>query len=266
MALSTAATLAASGFATWAAMRLIIGIALAASYIASMTLLANFFPPRVRGRLLAFNMSMFSAALLTAGAIGVATGGSDWRAFVELAAMLPLLVAALTLLFIPDDRAYTVYSNVDEAADIPIRRGEWREMFAGSRRKLTLTCVVPAGLNFSGYQFYSGFITTHLRTVRRFDAAAVGWFVLINGLGTLAGSIMWGTIADRYGRRVNALGFGCTAGFIALLLVAPVMKPLLLMIEFGYAARLSATNCWAAYFAELFPVRLRPMGSALYHG
>lgn len=29
---------------------------------------------------------------------------------------------------------------------------------------------------------------------------------------------------------------------------------------------LSCTNIWAAYFAELFPVRLRPMGTSLFHG
>ena len=94
----------------------------------------------------------------------------------------------------------------------------------------------------------------------------VGLFVTIDGLGTLAGSLLWGTIADRFGRRVNALGFGCTALFIVLFLVAPPARWLLLTLEFGYAVCLSATNCWAAYFAELFPVRLRPMGTSLFHG
>ena len=139
-------------------------------------------------------------------------------------------------------------------------------MLLPGRRALTLTCILLAGLNFSGYQFYSGFITTYLLNVRHFDAAVVGLFVSIDGAGTLAGSLMWGAIADRFGRRVNAFAFGCTAIFIVLFLTAPPTRAVLLSIEFCYAVCLSATNCWAAYFAELFPVRLRPMGTALYHG
>jgi len=54
--------------------------------------------------------------------------------------------------------------------------------------------------------------------------------------------------------------------FITLFLVSPRSAALLYVLEFGYAVCLSATNCWAAYFAELFPVRLRPMGTSLFHG
>jgi MFS family permease len=250
----------------WAASRLIIGVALAGSYIASMTLLANFFPPHIRGRLLSVNMSMFSLALLMAGGIGIATGGANWRVFLVLAAVLPVVVTLLTLAFVPRDGRYAVYGNSEVISAPPSTAGVWRDMLIGSRGVITACCIVLAGLNFCGYQFYSGFITTYLFSERHFDAAVIGWFVLVDGIGTLSGSLLWGTIADRYGRRVNAIGFGCTTIFIALFLTVPAMKPLLLLIEFGYAVCLSATNCWAAYFAELFPVRLRPMGSALYHG
>ena len=139
-------------------------------------------------------------------------------------------------------------------------------MLSGRRLWLTLACLLLAGLNFSAYQFYSGFITTYLTNVRHFGAALTGLFVFVDGAGTLAGSLMWGAIADRYGRRVNAVGFALAAGFTITFLVAPVTPPVLLAVEFGYAVCLSCTNIWAAYFAELFPVRLRPMGTSLFHG
>lgn len=262
----TALTLDAAAFPTWAASRLLIGVALAGSYVASMTLLANFFPAHVRGRLLAVNMSMFSVALLCAGGIGVATGGTDWHLFFDLAAVLPILVAVLILLLVPKEGGYAVYADSDEAVAEPTEGGKWRDMLVERRRLITASCVLLAGLNFCGYQFYSGFITTYLLSERHFDAAVVGWFVLIDGIGTLLGSALWGSVADRFGRRFVAIGFGTTTLFIALFLTVPTQKPLLLSIEFGYAFCLSATNCWAAHFAELFPVRLRPMGSALYHG
>ena len=264
LAACTALTMDAAAFSTWAASRLLIGVALAGSYVSSMTLLANFFPTHVRGRLLAVNMSTFSVALLCAGGIGVASGGANWHSFLYLAAVLPTLVAVLTLLFVPREGEYAVYADSDEAITEPSAPGAWRDMLVGRRRLITAACILLAGLNFCGYQFYSGFITTYLFRERHFDSTIVGWFVLIDGIGTLLGSVVWGSVADRYGRRLVALGFGSTTAFIALFLTVPTYRPLLLAIEFGYAFCLSATNCWAAYFAELFPVRLRPMGSALY--
>jgi predicted MFS family arabinose efflux permease len=266
LAAATGLNLLAADFAAWAVLRFCVGNALAGSYVASTTLLANFFPPRVRGRLLTANMAMFSIALLVAGSVGAAVGETGWRALVWIAALSPLMVAVLTLLALPDDRRYSVYADEDVSADSNDQSGSWREMLAGPRLRLTLGCLLLAGLNFSGYQFYSGFITTYLLNVRGFDAAVTGSFVTIDGAGTLLGSLLWGHVADRYGRRVNAWGFALAALFIGLFLVAPTSVPLLYALEFGYAVCLSAANCWAAYFAELFPVRLRPMGTSLFHG
>ena len=139
-------------------------------------------------------------------------------------------------------------------------------MLDGRRRSLTVACLLLAGLNFSGYQFYSGFITTYLTTVRHFSAELTAVFVSIDGAGTLVGTLLWGWTADRFGRRTNAVGFVLAAGFIVAFLIAPVRTPVLMLVEFGYAVCLSCTNVWAAYFAELFPVRLRPMGTSLFHG
>lgn len=89
---------------------------------------------------------------------------------------------------------------------------------------------------------------------------------MVDGVGTLAGSLLWGWIADRYGRRVNAVGFVATALLAGLVLIAPAQPLLLAALELGYAVSLSSANIWAAYFTELFPVRLRPMGASLFHG
>lgn len=253
-------------YRAWLVLRFWIGWCLTGTYTASTTMLANLFPPHVRGRLLSFNMAMFSVALLSIGGLGAAFGEDGWRGLVEIGAAAPALAAVLVIALLPPDRRFAVYGDSAAADDPNEARGRWREMLRGKRLRLTLACLLLAGLNFSAYQFYSGFITTYLTTVRHFGAGVTGLFVGIDGAGTLVGSVLWGWLADRYGRRLNAVGFVFAAIFIILFLVAPVATPVLVAIEFGYAVCLSCTNVWAAYFAELFPVRLRPMGTALFHG
>ena len=256
----------ASGFYSWALSRFGVGVMLAGCYVSATTMLANFFPPHARARLLAANMAMFSVALLIAGSLGAASGAAAWRVLLWLAIAVSGIVAIAGGSLIPDDRAYAVYGDRDDATARDASRGTWREMWTRRRWRLTLTCLLLAGLNFSGYQFYSGFITTYLLNVRHFDASITGSFVMIDGIGTFLGSLLWGWIADLKGRRSAALAFGATALFIVLFLTAPPQRALLYGIEFGYALCLSATTCWSAYFAELFPIRLRPMGTSLFHG
>ena len=262
----TFANQAMVGFWPWGVTRFVVGIALPGCYIASITMLANVFPPRLRGRLLSVNMAMFSVSLMTFGFLGSMLGDGGWRSLVLIAAVLPLAVALAALLFLPDDRRFRVYGNDDSSAADNSERGRWREMVTGSRLRLTLACVLIAGLNFSAYQFYSGFITTYLLDVRHFTSNTIGVVVAVDGFGTLAGTVIWGIVADRYGRKYNLLGFVLAAACVAAFLVAPTFLPMLIAIELGYAIGLSCTNCWAAYFAELFPVRLRPMGTSLFHG
>lgn len=254
------------GFWLWAVTRAIVGVVLPGCYIASISYLANVFPPRLRGRLLSINMAMFSVSLMTFGALGSTLGGDGWRVLVRIAAMLPVFVAMVTLAFLPDDRRLVVYANDDESRDENDERGSWSEMFANDKLRLTFACILLAGLNFSAYQFYSGFITTYLLDVRHFSSQMIGVIVAIDGVGTLIGTFIWGIIADRYGRKYNLLGFVLAALCVGLFLTAPSYLPLLIGIELAYAIGLSCTNCWAAYFAELFPVRLRPMGTSLFHG
>ena len=262
----TFANQAMVGFWPWGVTRFVVGIALPGCYIASITMLANVFPPRLRGRLLSINMAMFSVSLMTFGLLGSLLGNGEWRTLVLVAAILPLAVAVATVLFLPDDRTFRVYGNEDSSGEDNAERGQWREMLGRSRLRLTIACIVIAGLNFSAYQFYSGFITTYLLDVRHFSSATIGVIVAVDGVGTLAGTVIWGIVADRYGRKYNLLGFVLAAACITAFLMAPTVLPLLIAIELAYAIGLSCTNCWAAYFAELFPVRLRPMGTSLFHG
>ena len=82
--------------------------------------------------------------------------------------------------------------------------------------------------------------------MRHFSNELTGLFVTVDGVGTLVGTVIWGIVADRDGRKANLLGFVLATAAIGALPTAPSIVPLLLAIEFAYAAGLSCTNCWAA--------------------
>ncbi|CAH8189457.1 membrane hypothetical protein [Vibrio aestuarianus] len=88
-------------------------------------------------------------------------------------------------------------------------------------RKLTITCLLLAGLNFYGYQFFSGFVTTYLKEVRQFDGSTIGIIFSISAFGSLFGAWVWGAIADKYGRKVNAFGFILAGVMASVFFVAP---------------------------------------------
>jgi MFS family permease len=259
----TSLNLVFGSFAAWATIRFLAGIGLSGCYVAATTLLANLFPQGMRARLTAVYMAMFNIAQITAGALLAAFGAGGWRWLVLLGALAPAAIAAGGWILLPDDRRL-VAQGARTAAET--RSGSWVEMLRGRRLWLTLACLLLAGLNFSAYQFYSGFITTYLLTVRHFGSGLTGLFVVIDGVGGLAGSLLFGWLADRLGRKAGAAGFVIAAVLATGVLIAPANRLLLGALELGYAISLPCTVIWAAYFAELFPVRLRPMGASLFHG
>jgi MFS family permease len=125
--------------------------------------------------------------------------------------------------------------------------------------------VLLAGLNLAGYQVFSGFVTLYLRQDRHFGAGDMGATVALIGTGSLIGGFGWAFVADRFGRKVNSIGFFGTALFIVLFLVAPRNDGLLKAFGFAYGLCLSCAYCWGVWFTEIFPLRLRPYGAALFH-
>lgn len=173
LAALTALNLVVTSFMAWAVVRFFAGVGLSGCYVATTTMLANLFPPHLRARLIAFNMAMFSVALLTAGAPGALAGEGGWRWLIVLGAAAPAAVAVLARPCLPDDRRLVVYGAREEPSAATGRAG-WAQMLVRGRWRLTLSCLLLAGLNFSAYQFYSGFITTYLTQVRHFGPPPPG--------------------------------------------------------------------------------------------
>ncbi|HFG1943781.1 TPA: MFS transporter [Vibrio cholerae] len=222
-------------YATWAAMRFIIGLSLGGYFTVAVSLMIGLFTPTVRGKLTAFAM----------------------------------------VFVLPSDKNVIAYGEEDSSANTGqntlAKKGSWGEMLSKPYRLLTITCLLLAGLNFYGFQFFSGFVTTYLKEVRQFDGATIGVIFSISAFGSLFGAWVWGAVADKFGRKVNAFGFILAGIMASIFFIAPsdlmigslnMLAILGLIYNFG----LSSSAVWGGYFSELFPAHLRSYGAALFHG
>jgi MFS family permease len=264
-------------YAMWAAMRFIIGISLGGYFTVAVSMMIGLFPSNVRGKLTAFASSMFSVALMAMGAYAAFISSIDapWQSLMWVGGVPPLVAAAVMLFILPSDKKVIAYGEEEQAKQAEsgeeVKKGTWGEMLSKPYRVITISCLLLAGLNFYGYQFFSGFVTTYLKDVRQFDGATIGIIFSISAFGSLFGAWVWGAVADKYGRKVNAFGFILAGVMASVFFVAPsdlmigslnALAILGLVYNFG----LSASAVWGGYFSELFPAHLRNYGAALFHG
>ncbi|WP_281629383.1 MFS transporter [Vibrio sp. St2] len=264
-------------YTTWAAMRFIIGLSLGGYFTVAVSLMIGLFTPTVRGKLTAFASSMFSVALMVMGAYAAFISSIDapWESLMWVGG-IPPLVAALAMIFVlPSDKKVIAYGEEEQVSEsgtsTPAKQGSWGEMLSRPYRTLTISCILLAGLNFYGFQFFSGFVTTYLKEVRQFDGATIGVIFSISAFGSLFGAWVWGAIADKYGRKVNAFGFILAGVMASVFFIAPsdVMigsLNMLAILGLIYNFGLSSSAVWGGYFSELFPAHLRSYGAALFHG
>ncbi|GIA58726.1 sugar transporter family protein [Vibrio cholerae] len=264
-------------YATWAAMRFIIGLSLGGYFTVAVSLMIGLFTPTVRGKLTAFASSMFSVALMVMGAYAAFISSIDapWESLMWVGGIPPLAAAFAMVFVLPSDKNVIAYGEEDSSANTgqntPAKKGSWGEMLSKPYRLLTITCLLLAGLNFYGFQFFSGFVTTYLKEVRQFDGATIGVIFSISAFGSLFGAWVWGAVADKFGRKVNAFGFILAGIMASIFFIAPsdlmigslnMLAILGLIYNFG----LSSSAVWGGYFSELFPAHLLSYGAALFHG
>ena len=263
-------------YMTWSLMRLIIGISLGGYFTVAVSTMIGLFNPSVRGKLTAFASSMFSVAVMAMGgyAAYISSINAPWESLMWVGGLPPLAAAIAMVFVLPSDKKVIPYGEdakpVKEMAGEQ-KKGSWGEMLRGKNLRITITCLALAGLNFYGYQFFNGFVTTYLKDVRQFDGTTMGLIFSISAAGSLIGAWVWGAVADKWGRKVNAFGFILAGVMVSIFFVAPsdVMigsVNLLAILGLIYNFGLSSSAVWGGYFAELFPSHLRSFGAALFHG
>ncbi len=239
------------------AQRVLLGFFLGAEFPVGVGIYVNLFSDKVRGRLAATLNVSFSGAIFLLGVALAGLGKHDWRLLLWMGGLPPFLLAPLVMILIPGARRQVPGAL---RSRLPISG-----LFEPGLRRRTLLLAAMTGLNFFGYQAYSGWLTTYLSTVRHFTPAQSGGLVAWEFAGNMIGGFVWGWAADRLGRRFNAIGFLIAAVSIGLFLAAPDNLPLLRAIGFVYGATLCSSVIWGPWMAELYPAHLRSTAASIFN-
>jgi MFS family permease len=218
----------------------------------------NLFHAKFRGRVAATLNVAFSGSIVMLGLALGALHGRDWRALLWIGGLPPLILSPLVFAIVPDKAGFGGAGAARRG--LPIGG-----LFAPGLRVQTLLLAAMTGLNFFGYQAYSGWLTTYLTEVRGLSVGAAGELVAGTFAANIVGGFVWGWAGDRFGRRFNAIGFLVTALAIAAYLAVPTQMDVLRALGLVYGATVCASVIWGTWLAELYPPHLRSTAASIFH-
>jgi MFS family permease len=244
-------------YLTYLVQRFVLGLFMGGIFPIVVSIYVGLFAANVGGRLASLINAVFSSAITMLGVAAGAVNG-DWRTLLWLGGVPPVLLAGLAFRLVPPSA--DVRSPRQAGSRVPVL-----ELFAPAVRRQTLALAALTGLNFFGYQAFSGWQTTYLRDVRHLSPAMLGNVVAWSFAANIVGGFFWGWSGDRFGRRFNALGFLAAAMIVVGYLGVARTQEALTLAGATYGFMLSASVVWGPWLTELYPPHLKSTAASIFN-
>ena len=258
--------LAVTSYMLLVGQRLGLGFFMGSMFPIAVGIYSGLFAKAIRGKIAGIVFATYNAAVAALSFLSAAAfrNGFDWSVLLW-AGVVPVALAVFALVAIPDDRRMipfdgTANDPTTAQSSVPVT-----ELFKTGVAKQTLLLALMTGLNFLAYQCFNGWGTTFLREERGIPDTAVGdvWGWLL--IGQLFGSLIWGWVGDRYGRRVVGWGFIGAALIVPIYLFVPMSVRALEATGIFYGVMLSASVVWGPWLSELYPPHLRSTAASIFN-
>jgi MFS family permease len=248
-------TLAVYWVDSWAqfmVLRFLQGIGVGGLWGPIVALIAEHWNVEYRARAAGFMLSTFALGGILAAVMGrfLLTQG-NWRLIFVLTGSA-VIAGLLFWIFVPADAK----KNVVKQKNVGIS-----ELFKPGVAKLTIGCTIAAACQMGGFWGVSAWIPTYLVRVRHLSIQYMSVFSIVIFTGAFIGYFFYAYMADKFGRR-NALMIAFLADSIIVPLYVIIPNPVLLFwigpvmgLSFG-----GVFGLFGAYFAEIFPEKIRAMG------
>jgi MFS family permease len=186
---------------------------------------------------------------------GYLTPAIGWRAVFALSSVPAAVVAAVVWLWLPESDVWRM-----GRADRWLNRSDWRSL--RPYRRILIALFLMLLVNSEAYWFTYSWMPAYLELNRGLSPAEGGRLVVGMQVSAVLGYLLFGALADRYGRRPM---FSIYGAMLAIGLLPPT-------ILWNWAARIPGliaasmalagfgTGIWSGagpLMAELFPTRLR---------
>ena len=285
-AVLTTASAAAVAFWMFFLIRVVLGAAMHVDNPPASSLLADSYPPAMRGRVFGYQR----VAFIVGTGIGIGIGGGvgdalGWRAAFLVMVVPGLVVAALCWRLHEPERGALDRDEAGPAVIEALALGELEEIRTDGRMRQELARVrealrIPtirmlyigltvAFLGFNGIAFW---LPTYLeRTHDISEGAAAGITAGAAVLAGIGGAYLGGVIGDRrerrrVGARVEVVVLSLAVGGVILIaaLLLPGLGPqVAALVAAAFVLSLSFAN-FAATTADVLPARIRGTGFALF--
>jgi MFS family permease len=241
--------------------RFVLGYFTGSMFPIAVGLYPGLFEQRRRGLLAGILLCSYNLAQVAQGEAGRYFLDRDWKMLLWVG-LIPVVIAPLAFLLVPNDKKVIPWGGASGGV---LQKLPFTELFEKRYRTQTLLVITMTGLNFFAYQAFNGWHTTYLKDELGLSGDAIGKLVSATFLGGLVGSLSWGIIADRMGRRANAFSFLVAAGLICLYLAIPMNVETRWFAIFAYGFFVSASVIWGPWLAEMYPTHLRSTAASLFN-
>jgi MFS family permease len=258
---------------TWwqlAAYRFLTALGIGGEWAAGASLVAEVWPETKRSKGAGILQSAWAAGFLLAAFISLLMRDFGWRPLFVVG-VAPAFVAILVRCWVREPDLWVKARVASSGPELNRRQpGRLRELFTPSCRRATLTGSGLAFVAVFGLWGATNWTPTLIRALpdlRGLDNATltsrVSYASMLLNVGSLAGYLSFGPIADRFGRR---------AAFACMCLGSLVMLPLAFLAPHSYAHVLMLLpllgffnngifSGFPIYLPELYPTRIRATGS-----
>lgn len=281
--LATGASALATGLGILLVLRFIIGLGLGAELPVASTLVSEYAPKKIRGRVVVILEAFWALGWIAAAVIGffVVDAENGWR-WAFLIGMAPAAYAVVIRLGLPESVRFLESKGRIDEAEASVRHFEvsagvepvpspppaeptppppWRDLWrARFRRRTAALWITWFGVNFS---YYGAFLwMPSLLRGRGYEMVDAFGYVLIITLAQLPGYAMAAFLIEKWGRRATLASFLLvSAGAAVMFGQADSVTTILI-----WGMVLSAFNlgAWGALYAvtpEIYPTGLRATGA-----
>jgi MFS family permease len=234
-------------------LRFLQGIGVGGLWGPIVALVAEHWKPQYRARAMGFMLSTFALGGVLAAVMGrFMLGSLGWR-WIFLLTGTAVLAAVLFQLLVPSDPKPEKGVKKESVS--------LGELFKPGVTKITILTTLAAACQMGGFWGVASWVPTYLVQVRHLSLDYMSYFSFVIYIGAFIGYYFYAYLADNLGRRKALL-----IAFLADTLIVPlyvILPDAVFLFWLGPVMGLSfggIFGLFGAFFAELFPEKIRAMG------